>query len=265
MKNKCLFFCFVYWWTLLMTKYSTVSSMPLSWDIQAMYPLCRAWNPFAQAQCGNCCSMALATALSARECIRDARDTLFSAQQIWDCAGSTIANCNEGSSLSQIIDAMSIGSRSSYFLLPNECSSENSSNTNANITRCLQSFASCPLDAKNFRAQTIDASVLYKIQLYNGPADYNALLATYNMMSEIMNNGPVISVMSISDADLPAFQNLTGNTIFIPQALLLLPFQKTNNNNSLPITSASTMMSAQIIHKHCIVVYGWGQVCSSKI
>jgi len=247
---------------LLLLMPSSCMPMPPNWDIQAMYPLCRAWVPFTQDKCGNCCAMAIATALSARECIRDARNTLLSANQIWDCTGQDIADCNEGVYLSNMIAAMHIGSRSPYFLLPSECS--NNSNSNPNITKCLYNFASCSSVVNSFIRTQLDAAIMYDMQLYNGPSDYGAMLATHNMMSEIMKNGPVISVISLSGADIAIFQNLTGNTIFIPQSLL--PVTSTINHTSTTqtpkttTTATKTNINNQIIQNHCIVVYGWGQV-----
>jgi len=88
---------------------ATAIELAPSWDARAATrALCGAWTPLDQgATCASCCAMALASALSARACLRDARDTVFSARQIWDCAGAMgIATCDEGAYLRALINAV---------------------------------------------------------------------------------------------------------------------------------------------------------------
>ena len=217
-----------------------VNSIPSEYDGRALRPNCAAWRTIMnQGGIASCCSFAMATALSARECLRDGRNSLYSPQQIWDCSGPSISNTENGTLLQHLISEMGDTSNffSSQFLVPYDCASTHIQ-SEPNLTRCSQTFAAC--HHPGVIIPPIKTSAGFRLSTYySGPPDYGVILAARYMMLEIMQNGPVIGVLETrSNADRMRFEALDADTIFIP--IHLDPLVGGNEGY------------------HCIVVYGWG-------
>ena len=237
---------------------SAFKTMPTDYDPRSTtHSRCAAWRIMDQGDCLSCCAYAIASALSARECIRDNRDTMYSAQQIWDCAGPTIATCERGTNLYQMQEAMGSGDRAAYFLIPNQCTSQQQQqpqgqtwiNTAPDPAKCAASFEACQTSSSSMVGfqPRMQSSTTFSVETFKGPSDYGLILAAKYMMQEIWTNGPVVSVLVLETlSDLIRFSNLGPNTIYYPGP-------SSNNNN---ITT--TMMPAIPASKHCIMVYGWG-------
>jgi hypothetical protein len=99
-----------------------------------------------------------------------------------------------------------------------------------NRTRCLST--SCP-----HTASTVMGGVArYDASYFRGNPDYTALVAGRAMMEEIMENGPVVSVLKLSVDDFQRFSDWKGEQhVFVANA-----------------TATRSVW-------HCVVVYGWGQ------
>jgi hypothetical protein len=211
-------------------------SIPSEYDARALRPKCAVWNTIMnQGGIASCCSFAMATALSARDCMRDGRNRLYSPQQIWDCSGPSISDTQNGTLLQHLITGMGDTTNiySAQFLVPYACA-PTPIQSEPSLMRCSQTFAACH---PGFVLPPIKASVIFRLSTYSGPLDYGVILAARYMMFEIMQNGPVIGVLAThSVADRMRFEALPPDTIFIPIQLE-------------PLTDEGY---------HCIVVYGWG-------
>lgn len=175
-----------------------------------------------QKNCSSCCAAAIATSLSMRTCLRDGRNVVFSGQQLWDCGGG---NCQKGVVLDVMVD--SLGVQTGLFV-DAECAPLLAAEPNR--TRCLST--SCP-----HTASTVMGGVArYDASYFRGNPDYTALVAGRAMMEEIMENGPVVSVLKLSVDDFQRFSDWKGEQhVFVANA-----------------TATRSVW-------HCVVVYGWGQ------
>ncbi len=213
---------------------SIEASVPLEYDARALRPRCAAWSAVMdQGSIASCCSFAISTALSARECLRDGRDTLYAAQQIWDCSGPSISDAQNGTLLQSLINAMGDVSSpySAYFLIPHRCASS-LIQSSPSLARCSQSFRSCNGTSI---IPPIKTSSTFRLSTFNGPNDYGVILAARYMMMEIMQSGPVIGVLAMATvADRLRFQTLPPDAVFSPDTEVTEPSY------------------------HCLVAYGWG-------
>lgn len=216
---------------------AAAASPPPEYDARALRPRCAAWrHVFDQDGTASCCAAAIATALSARECLRDGRDTLYAPRQIWDCAGPTLANAENGTLLERLIDAMGDAARpqSARFLLPHPCAPA-MPRADPNLTHCARAFDNCTAAVA---MPPLDAAATFQLSTFNGPPDFGVILAARYMMLEIMQSGPVVAVLRLTNAiDRFRFGALPPHTVFVPD---------------LRETATEPML-------HCIVVYGWGQ------
>ena len=191
-----------------------------------------------QGNCSSCCAMALSSALSARECMRDKRNVVYSAEQIWDCAGpSSSATCATGSILDNLISALGRGIYSAKGLIKNNCSLY--SDREASTGTCETSFRNCSADPDG--PSQIEGSVFYDLTWFSGNPEFGAWAASRSMMSEILANGPVVSVISLTANELILFNSKTylrNKTVFVPDV---------SNSTQIPP------------FRHCLMVYGWGQ------
>jgi hypothetical protein len=201
--------------------------MPRSYDAKALRPACAAWSHvMSQGNASSCCAAAMATSLSLRECLRDGRDTMYSAQQIWDCSGTVISSVKNGTLLQSLIDAML--ESGDHFLVRHECAPI-MLNTEPSSKRCENT---CPDDM----TRPITTSATFRLS-GDGAEPYEGLVARSHMKEEIMRNGPVLAVLAFpSNDDLIDFSNLGPGQVFIP----------------------SSYEDAAAVSYHCIVVYGWG-------
>ena len=210
-------------------------AIPSDYDARALRPRCTAWSNIAdQGDVATCCSFAMATALSARECMRDGRNTMYAPQQIWDCSGPGISDVQNGTLLQRLIGAMGdvTSPYSAYFLVPRTCAPVYIQSS-PNLTRCAQTFSSC---GGTEIIPPIEASSTFRLSTFSGPNDYGVILAGRYMMMEIMQSGPVIGVLTLPNiADRERFQTLQPDTIFVPGSATVAPSY------------------------HCLVVYGWGE------
>jgi hypothetical protein len=196
-----------------------------------------------QLECSSCCAMAISSALSVRECMKNHRNILFSSQQIWDCTGlKAMATCKVGVSLdsvitdfteSRVIDEVFIDSKCSNYT-PREY---NSSQCDASYTKCLKNN---PDDVGTMVGETVS----YNFRSYTGISEYGVWLAMKNMMAEIFLNGPVVATIRMSTHEFSLFSNISntpkGDFVFVPNPI----------NFSNP---------GEIILGHCLMVYGWGK------
>jgi len=172
--------------------------------------------------------------------MRDGRDILYSARQIWDCIGSEAsATCTNGSSLDQLILNLGIGSRSSKGLIKNSCSMYNPLNDqkimNVNASACAPNYNSCAPDPDG--PSQIEGTVFYEQLTRSAFGNWEA---SRSMMGEIYLNGPVVTVITMNRQD---FVNFTRDS-FIKNGIVFVP---------------STITSLKNTDRHCLMVYGWGQ------
>ena len=206
--------------------FATTEALPgalRAYDARALRPGCTAWSQvLSQGEASSCCAAAMATSLSLRECLRDGRDTMYSAQQIWDCSGSAISSVKNGTLLQSLIDAML--ESGDHFLVRHECA-PTMLNTEPSSDRCENT---CPGEMTH----PITTSSTFWLS-----GDDTGAAARQHMMEEIMQNGPVLAVLAFpTDSDLIKFRKLGPHHVFVP----------------------SSHTDAAAVSYHCIVVYGWG-------
>jgi cathepsin B len=234
----CLF------WSCLMDV--VVAQLPASYDSRSIWKqYCSGFSIIQnQGNCSSCCAMALSSAISARECMRDGRDIAYSAQQIWDCAGaSASATCKDGSYLDSLIRSLGRGIHSSQSLIKGNCSVYSDRDVDTN--KCKVSFDQCSVDPDG--PSQIEGSVFYDLMWFSGNADFAAWTASKSMMTEIFTNGPVVTVISLTSDEYFRFNQesyLKNKRVLVPDSSSI------NNNNSLQPSA---------IVRHCLMVYGWGQ------
>jgi hypothetical protein len=200
------------------------AAMPPYYDARDLRPGCSAWSHImAQGEASSCCAAAMATSLSLRECLRDGRDTMYSAQQIWDCSGTAISSVRNGTLMQSLIDAML--ESGDHFLVRHECA-PTMINSEPSGDRCDHT---CPDDM----TRPIATSAAFKLS----GEDDGGVAARRHMKEEIMRNGPVIAVLALpTDDDIIKFSKLGAGKIFIP----------------------SSYDDDSAVAYHCIVAYGWG-------
>ena len=157
------------------------ASIPAEYDARSERPRCAAFQRIMnQGSVASCCAFAMATALSARECLRDGRDTLYSPQQIWDCSGPSISDIQNGTLLRSLINAMGAVSSptSAYFLVPNACAPAQQLSA-PSLQRCADTFNSC---ATGVIVPPVQASATFLLSTFSGPRDYGVILAARYMM-----------------------------------------------------------------------------------
>jgi hypothetical protein len=182
--------------------------------------------------------MALASALGARACLQDRRDTVFSAAQIWDCAGDDVATCADGTLLRPLIRVLAtrsalallvVGGRSDPALIV----------SNPNETTCLERHVH--RGGSSASPYVLQGGLFMDVVhfLMAATATTTTTIAMRAMMAELRANGPVVSVLTLrDDDDVVRFLRLgTGHPVFEPGATT------TTNATS---------------RRHCIMVYGWG-------
>jgi hypothetical protein len=207
-------------------------------DLKAAYPLCPAWTPYAQGNCASCCSAAIATIISAQECLEYARASRFSMTQVWDCTAYNDGTCAYGvSSPMQMIENLA-GDWGRMALLPETCDN-GAPVKDANRTTCAERSSQC--SDKSGRSLGVQSVVVFDVWQ---PASafrtnpYDADMAMLAMMREIWDHGPVLSLIKLYGADVTAFQKLG------PHAGV---FQPKNSSDVFKMLY------------HCLVVYGWGK------
>ena len=219
-----------------------VAQLPASYDSRSLWKQhCSGFSIVQnQGNCSSCCAMALSSAISARECMRDGRDIAYSAEQIWDCAGaSASATCSEGSYLDNLIRSLGRGAHSSQSLIKNNCSVY--SDRDVDTSMCKISFDQCAPDADG--PSQIEGSVFYDLMWFGGNPDFGAWTASKSMMTEIFTNGPVVTVISLTSAEFLLFNEES----YLKNKRVLVPEQANISLPPLPIV------------RHCLMVYGWGQ------
>ncbi len=248
----------------------SLSVLPDKWDIRAAYPLCRAWGGYDQIRhdCAQCCPMAIAAALGVRDCIISARDSRFSAQQIWDCTGDGIASCADGVLLNQMLRSMGSNAAAPYVLLPETCAPETGGAPN--MSACIARVWECPPptsphpppNATLFVPASASArsAVSYEVLQFrgtpsssssnsdNGPSDIPQ--AMHSMMHEILTNGPVVSVLTLSGNNIQRFVDWKdpGNSSIGSEVPIFQPDRNLSTFN----------LASSVSFSHCILVYGWG-------
>jgi hypothetical protein len=206
-----------------MQPHGVAAVLPQSYDAKDLRPMCSAWSHvLSQGNASSCCAAAMATSLSLRECLRDGRDTMYSAQQIWDCSGAAISSVKNGTLLQRLIDAMLVSG--DHFLVRHECA-PTMLDTEPSSDRCERT---CPDEM----TRPVAMSAAFKLSGEDG-----GVAARRHMKEEIMRNGPVLAVLAFpTNNDLIAFSKLGAGQIFIP----------------------SSYEDDAAVSYHCIVAYGWG-------
>ena len=201
--------------------------------------------------------MAIAAALSARECILDGRDSRYSAAQIWNCAGSGIASCDTGTFLNLMLRGMAMGPHASSVLLAETCTQQPIAiAADPNVTACLAASAACVPSASssgaffenNAQMQAIvgmDVSVFLTSPGLLGVAENNARAwagSMHALMREIFERGPAVSVLTLVGADIPLFVGWQArDDVFVPRG-----------------AASNATVAQQASRYHCISVVGWG-------
>ena len=227
--------------------------LPLAWDLPRMYPNCSAWVPYDEnaTGCASCCPLALAAALSARECLRDGRNTRLSGQQLWDCAGGSFSSCAAGTSLNDMVRALGSGPYAGYALLPDNCSAPARLSA-PNATTCLERYAACARGVSFFQNPQVHDTLGYTVDgiYFSGSGGSEVVLpgasagADDALMREIFARGPVVSVLVLAKSDMDAFllQPWPGpNYVFVPKVW--------------PLADA---VGEEEVRAHCLSVVGWG-------
>jgi len=228
--------------------------LPESYDASMGWEECLGYSVIQQqGNCSACCPMAIASALSARECMQNGRNVLFSAQQLWDCAGDfSMDKCEEGTVFSHMVKVMAESSARSKILIPNECSrfsSHATSQAEEHVT-CNAVYDECASNRTGLISTALWSSVYaneLKLGLAGGGKNMNGINAAKALMAEIWVNGPVVAVLSLFYRDFLVFEKLgRGHDVFVPGTVNssdFLSFLESNDRNA----------------RHCVMVYGWGQ------
>lgn len=226
--------------------------LPQEYDSSVGWEECLGFSMIQdQGNCSSCCAMAVSSVLSARECMRDARNVLFSAQQIWDCTGEgNWGKCGIGVDFSSMINSMANSAVSSQILIPNSCSSYRAKDYNSSA--CGHSYEACVGLSRSLQQtpllpqadiSTFLYSSVYANELGNGRGGSGVSISGKNgaraLMAEIWINGPVVAVLKISSSDFYLFERLGKDAIFVPDF------------SSLNLEGNSGL-------QHCVMVYGWG-------
>jgi hypothetical protein len=252
--------------------------LPDEWDLRTAYPRCRAWGlynqealPHGHQHCAQCCPMAIAAALGVRDCITSGRDSRFSAQQLWDCAGTGNANCARGTLLSLMLSSMGRDSGAPYALMPETCAPERGSEPN--MSMCIARLYDCsapfggggdaangshaPLIGINPNALRLRSAVEFEVLQFQSPPpppsllddntydDADISIAMHTMMREILMRGPVVSVLKLQGDNIRRFLEWQG------------PYFQ-----ALPLNGSDARLLAQPL-LHCVMVYGWGTLTTA--
>jgi hypothetical protein len=156
---------------------------------------------------------------------------LFSAQQVWDCAGSTAgATCANGVVLDRMVDVIGTGSRSGRALVDRRFGFPFEA-VDPNSTRCI---------AENgMTTDRVGGVARYDLAPYFVGIEYASQLASRALMNEIVDNGPVVAVLTfVSTADFDNF----ASAGFLKQGRVFMP----------------NVTTWSFLKRHCVVVVGWG-------
>ena len=214
---------------------------PSSYDLRTQYSRCQGFvHIYDQASCSSCCAAAVATQLSLRRCMSTGdMDGLFSAQQVWDCAGSTAGGtCANGVVLDRMVEIIGTGSRSGRGLVDRRCGLPFES-IDPNITRCLADDGGpcSPTDR-------VGGVARYDLAPYFVGIEYASQLASRALMNEIFDNGPVVAVLTfVSTSDFDNF----ASAGFLKQGRVFMP----------------NVTTWSFLKRHCVVVVGWGTDAAS--
>jgi hypothetical protein len=156
----------------------------------------------------------------------------FSMQQIWDCAAVSVGGtCASGVHPDDLIDAVGHGMQSTLTLVDGACDSLVASSGEPNASACSARAGKCG------SARLLGGVSRYTLAPYYSSVAYSSLLASRAMMSEIIENGPVVSVLTFyNPSDFAAFGALRSR-VYAP-----------SGNVSGP----------GWVLRHCLVVHGWG-------
>lgn len=196
---------------------------PPDYDARALRPECRAWREvLSQGNASSCCAAAMATALSLRECMRDGNNVMYSAQQIWDCSGTSISSAERGTMLQRLLDDMMRSGK--HYLVSSECAPF--------LLTEEPSLARCEDTCQDEMTRPISTTSTFQLSVSATVQGHDVSAA---MKDEILQNGPLIAVLEFGSlSDVLAFDVLRAGAVFTP-----------------------TLTTAPVGH-HCIVVYGWG-------
>lgn len=229
------------------SNYVPFSILPKNYDGSFGWEHCEAFKfIFDQKTCSSCCAMALASAISARECMRDGRNILYSGQQLWDCSYGSSPTCEKGVDFSKMIlelkPQMLYGSKG---FIPTKCLPyDNMIGTlSSNSSRCLSTWNQANCSKETSLVYSVMANELSEVSTWGRRGQHtaiNSMVAMNELMSEIMLNGPVVAILYISNKDFRIFSNWKSDAIFVPSF-----------NNSL--------INNEEYERHCIMVYGWGR------
>jgi len=187
-----------------------------------------------QSSCSSCCAAAISSTLSARDCMRDGRNVLYSMMQIWDCTSqSASSSCTSGTNLKEMVEALS---QYKSYLVNNSCSLYERP-YEPDVERCTAVTQKVSINQScGFSTELV--SSVHSNEIFTGRqglgVDLNGIVAANSLMAEILVNGPVVVVLQVSKHDWSSFINHTTG-VFVP-----------------------TLKTGEHV-RHCLMVYGWGR------
>lgn len=207
-------------------------SAPVAYDPRANWSSCISFHPEDQGSCNGCAAASLSSALGIRACIRDGRNIRFSAQQIWDCYGGS---CENGVNIENFMFALLYGQRSDTMLrvLPRDISHLNYSILPSNISECKSTSSTENIVSISYHKE-------WWRDLLNNRGEFrNATNSIQNMQREILENGPITSILYLTSTEMNLFSRWRD-------------LSETKVLKGLPPTIEARN------HMHAVTVIGWG-------
>jgi hypothetical protein len=197
-----------------------------------------SFTPEDQGSCNSCAASALASTLGLRTCFRDGRNIHYSSQQIWDCYA--IGVCKEkGVIIEEFLYNLLYGDMSANTLVFEKEKMKNMHDSNS--SECLNNKN---LSTKEGRIDSITFHKEWWLGLMDGKKNRqdakpsNISNSVQNMQREIMHNGPIISVMYLTDGEMHTLSH----------------WHDKKDSDIIPMHKDEGLRS----HHHAVTVIGWG-------
>ena len=185
---------------------------------------CAAFRPLSQTGCQACCAAAVVAATSARACLHDDRNVVYSMKRVWDCAYNGILSCDDGVIPSQFFSWLYAQDAHAGVLVPVTAATEGAIAA-PNASACVG------YTNENIAAIKIVAQVNATVEAAGALED------------EIRAYGPTVAVIHFqTPADWNAFKNYQTP---VAAQQTLFPLHSYTGTNATGIA-------------HCVSVIGWG-------